>query len=305
VEQIAGRAHEGPSDDVKTERAIREEVWDVLKKEGESEVAPQRLRDLGAYGGAQGIWVDKARTGELTPDGAGIAVSVLHTGSTYPDDLTDDGLIYHYPETDRGEKRDAGEVEALKWASRLSVPVFTVTRSPTSSQRRQVRLSWVELWDDQAKEFLISFSDSPPEVLPLADELPFFLTATEDEIRALRKVRRGQQRFKFEVEQRYGSACALCGLAVRGLVEAAHLCAKADEGSNDPRNGLPLCVLHHRALDRALWAIDPTSLVIRIREGGPTLKELRISNESIKGLPELPHPAALEYIWQNWLSSGP
>jgi predicted restriction endonuclease len=140
-------------------------------------------------------------------------------------------------------------------------------------------------------------------MVPPADELPFFLTATEDEIRALRKVRRGQQRFKFEVEQRYGSACALCGLAVRGLVEAAHLCAKADEGSNDPRNGLPLCVLHHRALDRGLWAIEPTTLMVRTLEGGSSLQQLRISNESIKGLSALPHPAALEYVWNDWLRS--
>ena len=138
VEEMAGNTNEKPSDDIRAERTIREELWDVLKKEGQSEVAPQRLRDLGAYGGAQGIWVDKTRTGELTPDGAGIAESVLHTGSSYPDDLTDDGLIYHYPETDRGEKRDAGEVEALKWAARFSVPVFTVARSPTSSQRRHI-----------------------------------------------------------------------------------------------------------------------------------------------------------------------
>jgi putative restriction endonuclease len=93
VEHAAGSGSDGPSDDVEAERTLREELWDVLKKEDQSELAPQRLRELGAYGGAQGIWVDKARTGELTPDGAGIAVSVLHTGSSYPDDLTDDGLI--------------------------------------------------------------------------------------------------------------------------------------------------------------------------------------------------------------------
>ena len=45
------------------------------------------MRELGIYGGAQGIWVDKARTGELTPGGSGVTVSVLHTGQSYADDL--------------------------------------------------------------------------------------------------------------------------------------------------------------------------------------------------------------------------
>jgi len=46
--------------------------------------------------------VDKSRTGELTPDGMGVAVSVLHTGRSYADDLSEDSLLYHYPATNRG-----------------------------------------------------------------------------------------------------------------------------------------------------------------------------------------------------------
>jgi len=37
--------------------------------------------------------VDKARTGDLTPDGMGVAVSVLHTGGSYADDLSADSLL--------------------------------------------------------------------------------------------------------------------------------------------------------------------------------------------------------------------
>jgi hypothetical protein len=35
-------------------------------------VSPRRLRTLGLYGGAQGIWVDKIRTAPLTADGVGV-----------------------------------------------------------------------------------------------------------------------------------------------------------------------------------------------------------------------------------------
>jgi hypothetical protein len=53
------------------------------------------------YGGAQGIWVDKKNTAKLTSDGEDITVSILHTGRHYPDDLSNDGVIYHSPTTDR------------------------------------------------------------------------------------------------------------------------------------------------------------------------------------------------------------
>lgn len=72
-------------------------------------MAPGLLRELEIYGGAQGIWVDKARTSIVTPEG--VAVGLLHTGSSYADDLADDGVIYHYPQTWRASGgRDAAEV---------------------------------------------------------------------------------------------------------------------------------------------------------------------------------------------------
>jgi hypothetical protein len=57
------------------------------------------LRGLGVYGGAQGVWVDKARTKEIAP--AGVTVALLHTGCSYADDLSADGVVYHYPKTGR------------------------------------------------------------------------------------------------------------------------------------------------------------------------------------------------------------
>jgi hypothetical protein len=286
--------------DLSAERDWRARTWAVLKSEGADAVQKARLRQLGAFGGAQGIWVDKKRTADLIPDGAGVAVAVLHTGSSYPDELSHDGLIYHYPETDRGSSRDAGEVEALKWSARLGLPIFVITPSSAKADLRQVRLGWVQLWDDQQKTVLISFSETPPPPEPPTEDLPFYLTATAEQRRALRKVRQGQQRFRFEVFQRYGRACVACGLAIEGLVHAAHLCPVERSGSNDPRNGLPMCVLHHTAFDLGHWAIDPATLDLRERADGPTFEDLRITSTSLKGLPALPHPAALEYLWQRW-----
>ena len=84
--------------DVASETNRRFEIWKTLSKERLDDIEPARLRDLGVYGGAQGIWVDKVRTAspEIGPDGA--TVAILHTGRHYADDLSDDGVIYHYPQ---------------------------------------------------------------------------------------------------------------------------------------------------------------------------------------------------------------
>ncbi len=65
----------------------RNEMWaDLLDGGGPTSVAPRRLRELGIYGGAQGIWVDKRQTASVSPDGSGVTVGLLHTGSSYADD---------------------------------------------------------------------------------------------------------------------------------------------------------------------------------------------------------------------------
>jgi putative restriction endonuclease len=94
--------------DVTSEKDRRFQIWHSLSKEQLDDLEPQQLRDLGIYGGAQGIWVDKAHTDcpEIGVDGA--TVGILHTGRHYADDLSDDGVIYHYPKTSRSPARDGG-----------------------------------------------------------------------------------------------------------------------------------------------------------------------------------------------------
>src|SRR5262249_3348717 len=133
----------------------RRSMWQRLGEHGGPKgVAPAVLRELGIYGGAQGVWVDKARTSQLTEDRVGITVGLLHTGSSYPDDLSEDGVLYHYPETSR-RGRDVAEVTATKAAGRLGLPVFVIAYPSPNSTKRSVELAWVEGWNDQAGLFLI------------------------------------------------------------------------------------------------------------------------------------------------------
>jgi putative restriction endonuclease len=93
------------------ERARRESMWASLRAAGGPDrLSPGLLREVGVYGGAQGVWVDTDRTRGI--DGAGgITVGLLHTGRHYADELSTNGLLYHYPHTGRPPGRDRSEVE--------------------------------------------------------------------------------------------------------------------------------------------------------------------------------------------------
>jgi putative restriction endonuclease len=238
---------------------------------------------LRIYGGYQGIWVDREKTDGLTNSGLGVTTGLLHTGEHYPDDLSETGIIYHYPQTNRPSSRDEGEIEATKAAYNLSLPVFVITKPFPNSTTRDVSLGWIEEWDDERQVFRISFvPEEPTELLAQPEEeAPF--TPQEEALGSttVTKTRPGQQRFSFLVFQRYGEKCAVCDLDLPELLDAAHLIPKKDNGTDDPRNGIVLCALHHRALDAGLFCIDPDTLRVCYRENGPDAAALRITRSDI------------------------
>lgn len=48
--------------DVISEKDRRINLWHIISNEPLNDLEPGRLRDLGIYGGAQGIWIDPPRT---------------------------------------------------------------------------------------------------------------------------------------------------------------------------------------------------------------------------------------------------
>jgi hypothetical protein len=131
-----------------------------------------------------------------------------------------------------------------------------------------VRLGWFTDWDDNSSHFLILFGQQKPVYEPPASEAaPFTLFGAEGAKRASVRVRPGQQRFRFQVLKEYGPKCAVCSISHSLLLHAAHLCGKAAKGSDDWRNGLPLCATHHLAFDANLFAIDPDTLEIVLASG--------------------------------------
>ena len=74
------------------------------------------------------------------------------------------------------------------------------------------------------------------------------------------KRRKRHPEFRWAVLRAYRNQCAVCGLDIRLgslpiAVEAAHIHWLKDAGPWDVRNGLALCVLHHRLFDRGAFTI--------------------------------------------------
>jgi len=212
-------------------------------------------------------------------------------------------VIYHYPSTERPPNRDLSEVKSTKAAGELGLPIFVITYPTPNSIKRDVHLGWVEGWDDGSKVFLISFGTESPKTLltgDRSDEAEFVLTqdATEKSIEVV--ARPGQRRFKFRVLQRYGACCAVCDVKITELLDAAHVLPKSRKGTDDPRNGLVLCALHHRAFDSHLFGIEPDTLAIVFPRNGPTANGLLISRTTLQHLERKPHAKALASAWETY-----
>jgi putative restriction endonuclease len=93
--------------------------------------------------------------------------------------------------------------------------------------------------------------------------------------------------------------CALCSITEARLIEAAHIVPKSAQGSDDVRNGLPLCLLHHKASesDVALIRIEPDTLNI-VCEDGRSFEELKVTKTQLQTRTgKTPRKEALQYLW--------
>lgn len=285
------------------ERDRRLGLWRELSQQDCLALEPSRLRDLDIYGGAAGIWRDKTRTaiGDDPPDG--ITVSILHTGQHYDDDLSDDCLLYHYPSTKRAPSHDAGEVQATKNAMLLRMPLFVVLPSPRSQQLREVKLGWVADFDDEGRTFLILYESNDPAespasyIAPDLGDIPFVGTDhTRGRSSSSRTSRPNQKRFSFQVFKQFGRQCAVCAIRHPALLKAAHIRGIEDNGSDDWRNGIPLCGTHHDAFDAFLFGIEPETLALHTRAGVST-SEIGLTNACLQPVRNRPHLEALRWRW--------
>ena len=281
------------SSDVAQERERRAGIWTELNRgEGTSD----ELKRLRAFRGQRGVWRDKQLTGQLAD--TGVTVALLHIGQSYADDLFDDGVLYHYPDTEN-PSTDAADIKATKAASKFELPVFVVVHP--AGVKRKIHLGWIAGHDDDQREFLVLFGETAPaSVSPQVNE-PFTLKDPKKKTKKTVSTiqRRGQAAFRFHVLQRYGTCCCVCEAAHVEVLDAAHICPDEERGSDDPRNGLVFCATHHRAFDKGLFAVHPRTR--EIRYATPASKaSLHVSRESIAHLSALPAVEALAWRWERW-----
>lgn len=95
-----------------------------------------------------------------------------------------------------------------------------------------------------------------------------------DPVEQVRNVIPRDEAFRIGIQELYNCACAVCGLALRspnGRPEshAAHIYPKSMMGSDDLRNGLCLCRLHHWAFDVG-WISVSDDLTVLVHKDLPT-----------------------------------
>jgi hypothetical protein len=252
----------------------------------------------GLHAGQRGIYRDTNRTGSIVSDG--IAVGLLHTGKHYSDELTDSGIVYHYPRT-KSATTDEREIQSLRNAALNGVPVFVISSVPGGNH---VNLGWIENQDSALGVVFVAFQEpSRPATVDVAwsdPEQPLELITRRKRTQTEVEKAERDPRFRYMALRRYGASCAVTGLDVPTLLEAAHVVPVAKGGSDDARNSLLLSPTAHRAFDKNLWAIRPQTLEVVASKELAQLPRLRFEFEDLRHLKFPPAKDALAWRWHEF-----
>lgn len=101
--------------------------------------------------------------------------------------------------------------------------------------------------------------------------------------------RHHQPAFRKRVLLAYGLRCALTGLPLPKLLQAAHIIPDSEDGEASVRNGIAMSYLHHAAFEQNLLGIDPDGIIhlsesIRTTKDGPLFEHgiIRLDQQSIR-----------------------
>ncbi|WP_372719368.1 HNH endonuclease [Novipirellula sp.] len=137
----------------------------------------------------------------------------------------------------------------------------------------------------------------------MADEADEYIPTDEDERELIRqqiKQRRGQQKFRKMLLQRYGSRCQITGCTISHILEAAHIRPYRGPKDNHPDNGLLLRADIHTLFDLDMIGIHPESLDIHCSEAVNMEYGSRIKKTLECGSGPGPSSAALLYRFQRF-----
>ena len=300
-------------DSIFSEYKKRKALWEEMKEKfPNGEVPVDFVKRNYIYRGRAGTYVDKERTSQLTkhtslPEEdkkAGITVSIRLVGDSYPNDISEDGSKFRYPNVDRRGRQAKYKVQASKNALKLDLPIFIVIgktmRKNGESVYERVELAKVAKYDDEDKSFEVKFIKEALTPLPTEGVDSFELDGSGETKIVSTKARLGQAEFRSSVMENYGEKCAVCNVRHPDLLDAAHIVAKAERGTDDLRNGIVLCKNHHAAFDNNLFGINPESkkLVFLSKE---IKQELNFPQRKLKtATGVLPNIKALRWKWKRF-----
>ncbi len=184
--------------------------------------------------------------------------------------------------------------EALKRAAEAELPLiyFLQVKKRPVTEYAIFAPVYVVGWSDESRCFAVDLSEQKPgEVIspaPAVRQLQLHVMRTPQspsEIRELTKSyavtsvqrRLYEARFRNAVLSAYRDRCAVCGLHVRALLDAAHV--NSDRGPKpqiDVSDGIALCATHHRAFDANILHFDD-DYVVHIELSGERVGEGEIA----------------------------
>ena len=258
---------------------------------------PSDLKDLGVYGGASGVWVNKTVTSALVD--SGVAVGLLHTGKHYDDDIDDTGVLYHYPTTNRPESRDNNEIQAIKNLAKFKLPVFVIRNV---GSLKKIDLAWLNDFDDSLRICVLTFNgldESKNSFAAPKIDTPIELFGSHRKTKTEISRAERDPHFKFHILKRFEGKCVVTGTDVIQVLDAAHIIPVANKGTESVENGLLLTASAHRSFDAGLWAINPDTLKIETRPGGPDINRLKLGIDNLNHLKNKLNQEALEYRFTN------
>lgn len=278
------------------------ELWEEVSKNKRH--SNEFVRDIKKiHRGERGIYRDLSKTRKLSFED-GICQSILDTGRKYDDILTDSYLTYYYPDTSH-KSRDVGEINSLKISQKYNIPIFVVLGSDEDTKTKEIRLGYVQSFNDAQKSFLISFiKDNKKTINPIEniieeqkDEIDVLFDDTRQRKKTLSSNRNNNQpKFNFDVFKYYQNQCAVCD--INYFLEAAHIIPVKNRGTDNKKNGIILCKNHHKAFDDIFFRINYQNYNIEIlKENKVSLKILR---DNINHLTNKPGNIFLEWRYKNY-----
>ena len=255
--------------------------------------------------GERGIYRDLKKTKKLSFTD-GLCQSVLDTAEKYDDVLTDTHLTYHYPTTSH-VTRDEGEINSLKLSHKYNIPIFVVLGLGKDKSKKEIRLGYVQSYNDSQKSFLIEFKIEKKQIVIPKEEIIEIQTTDEKKLELFNSNRKrktttsstrgnNQPKFSSDLFKYYENKCAVCDISY--FLDAAHIIPVKHNGIDHKLNGLILCKNHHKAFDDGFFKINYETLNIEIIKGNKDL--LKIQRDDIKHLTNKPGKKYLEWRYNKY-----